>query len=61
MTFDEYDFSGIIEIIQERESGATVITDGFIVNERDDPDAAEKGNEQNLIMCNLSEIREIKF
>ncbi|MDE6760146.1 MAG: hypothetical protein K2J90_05610 [Lachnospiraceae bacterium] len=55
--FDEYDlsgktiipfnvhngsrFSGTIETIQELEPGATVITDGFTVNEKDVPDAAE--------------------
>lgn len=54
--FDEYDFSGktiipfnvhngsrfsgTIETIQELEPEATVITDGFTVNERDVPDAA---------------------
>lgn len=54
--FDEYDFSGktiipfnshngsrfsdTIEKIQELEPNATVITDGFTVNERDVPDAA---------------------
>lgn len=54
--FDEYDFSGktiipfnshngsrfsdTIETIQELEPNATVITDGFTVNERDVPDAA---------------------
>lgn len=54
--FDEYDFSGktlipfnvhngsrfsrTIETIQELEPGATVITDGFTINERDVPDAA---------------------
>lgn len=54
--FDEYDlsgktiipfnvhngsrFSGTIETIQELEPGATVITDGFTVNEKDVPDAA---------------------
>lgn len=55
--FDEYDFSGktiipfnshngsrfsdTIETIQELEPNATVITDGFTVNERDVPDAAD--------------------
>lgn len=55
--FDEYDFSGktiipfnvhngsrfsrTIETIQELEPEAVVITDGFTVNERDVPDAAE--------------------
>ena len=55
--FDEYDlsgktiipfnvhngsrFSGTIETIQELEPGATVITDGFTVNDKDVPDAAE--------------------
>lgn len=54
--FDEYDFSGktiipfnvhngsrfsrTIETIQELEPGATVITDGFTVNENDVPEAA---------------------
>lgn len=54
--FDEYDFSGktiipfnvhngsrfsgTIETIQELEPDATVITDGFTVNEKDVPDAA---------------------
>lgn len=54
--FDEYDFSGktiipfnvhngsrfsgTIETIQELEPEATVMTDGFTVNERDVPDAA---------------------
>lgn len=54
--FDEYDFSGktiipfnvhngsrfsgTIETIQELEPDATVMTDGFTVNERDVPDAA---------------------
>ena len=54
--FDEYDFSGktiipfnshngsrfsdTIETIQELEPNATVITDGFTVNERDVPDVA---------------------
>lgn len=55
--FDEYDFSGktiipfnvhngsrfsgTIETIQELEPEATVITDGFTVNERDVPEAAD--------------------
>lgn len=55
--FDEYDFSGktivpfnshngsrfsdTIETIQELEPNATVITDGFTVNERDVPNAAD--------------------
>lgn len=54
--FDEYDlsgktiipfnvhngsrFSGTIETVQELEPDATVITDGFTVNEKDVPDAA---------------------
>ena len=54
--FDEYDFSGktiipfnvhngsrfsgTIETIQELEPEASIITDGFTVNERDVPDAA---------------------
>lgn len=56
--FDEYDFSGktiipfnshngsqfsgTIETIQEMEPDATVITDGFTVNERDVPDAKDE-------------------
>lgn len=33
-------FSGTIETIEELEPNATVVADGFTVNERDVPDAA---------------------
>lgn len=39
--FDAYDFSGTIEIIQDLEPQAEVITDGFTVSERDVAKAAE--------------------
>ena len=39
--FDEYDFSGKIETIQELEPNATVIEDGFTISEQNVPEAAD--------------------